>query len=129
MPYKSLWGNLAGTVGLLTNMSWILFFIIVALKMRRRSQLFRALYVLLISSGLVSIIGILQFIDPHVLPWFNFQGRAFSTDGNPLSLSAFIAMILPITLAMQCTNPDCGPKNFLCGHGGWRRQVIHGIGF
>jgi tetratricopeptide (TPR) repeat protein/O-antigen ligase len=100
MPYKSLWGNLAGTVGLLTNISWILFFIIVALKMRRRSQLFRALYVLLISSGLVSLLGILQFIDPHILPWFHFQGRAFSTDGNPLSLSAFIAMILPITLAM-----------------------------
>jgi hypothetical protein len=48
MPYKSIWGNLAGTVGLLTNLSWILFFIVVSLKMRKRSQLFRALYVLLL---------------------------------------------------------------------------------
>ena len=100
MPYKSIWGNLAGTVGMLTNISWIAFFLIVALKVKNRSQLFRALYVLLISSGLVSLVGILQYIDPHVLPWFKFTGRVFSTDGNPLSLSAYIAMILPITLAM-----------------------------
>ena len=100
MPYKSIWGNLAGTVGLLTNISWIVFFIIIALKVKRRTQLFRALYVLLISSGVVSLMGILQYIDPHVLPWFKFTERVFSTDGNPLSLSAYIAMVLPVTLAM-----------------------------
>jgi tetratricopeptide (TPR) repeat protein len=100
MPYKSLWGNLAGTVGLLTNVSWILFFIIVALKVRSRSQLVRVLYVLLISSGLVALLGVLQYIDPHVLPWFRFETRVFSTDGNPLSLSAYLAMVLPVTLAM-----------------------------
>jgi tetratricopeptide (TPR) repeat protein len=100
MPYKSIWGNLSGTVGVLTNISWIIFFIIIAFKITSRTQLFRALYVLLVSSGLVSLVGILQYIDPHVLPWFTFEGRVFSTDGNPLSLSAYIAMILPITLAM-----------------------------
>ncbi len=100
MPYKSIWGNLAGTVGLLPNISWIVFFLIIASMVKSRTQVFRALYVLLISSGLVSLVGILQFIDPHILPWFKFTERVFSTDGNPLSLSAYIAMILPITLAM-----------------------------
>jgi tetratricopeptide (TPR) repeat protein len=100
MPYKSIWGNLAGTVGMLTNISWIAFFLIVALKVKNRTQIFRAIYVLLVSSGLVSLVGILQYIYPDVLPWFKFAGRVFSTDGNPLSLSAYIAMVLPITLAM-----------------------------
>ncbi|RPJ64299.1 MAG: hypothetical protein EHM12_00025 [Dehalococcoidia bacterium] len=100
MPYKSIWGNLAGTLGLLPNLSWVIFFIILTLKIGSREQIFRVLYTLVISAGLVSFIGILQYIDPHVLPWFRFEERVYSTDGNPLSLSAFLAMILPVTLAL-----------------------------
>jgi len=102
MPHKSLLGNIAGTMGLMPALAWIVFFLIICWKIKRWEQIKRAIYVLLLSSGLVSLIGILQFIYPDLLPWFPLhgQGRVFSTDGNPLSLSGFLAMTMPITLAM-----------------------------
>ena len=97
MPYKSLWGNLAGSVGLLPNISWIIFFLILSQKIRSRQQVYRALYALVISSAIVCLIGIVQFF---LAPWGLLGGRVVSIDGNPLSLSGFIAMILPVTLAL-----------------------------
>ena len=110
LPYKSIWGNLAGTLGLLTNIAWIMYFLVISLKLKNRGQIYRIFYTLLISSGLVALVGILQYIDPHVLPWFKFSGRVFSTDGNPLSLSAFLAMTVPLTLAMTI-NTWYGPSS------------------
>ncbi len=104
MPGKSLWGNLIGSVGFLPNLAWIIFFLIVAQRVKDRSQVFRALYTLLISSGIVALVGILQFINHDILPWREYYGRVFSTDGNPLSLSAFLAMAMPITLALGILN-------------------------
>jgi tetratricopeptide (TPR) repeat protein len=100
IPHKSIMGNLAGTMGLLPALSWILFFLIVSGEIRSRKQVFRAIYTLLISTGIVCVIGIIQFMYPHILPWFSFEGRVFSTDGNPLSLSGLLAITMPVTLAM-----------------------------
>jgi len=100
IPHKSLMGNLAGALGLVPELSWITFFIIVAGEIRNRAQVFRAIYALLISTGIVSVIGIIQFFYPAVLPWFSYEGRVFSTDGNPLSLSGLLAITMPLTLAM-----------------------------
>jgi tetratricopeptide (TPR) repeat protein/O-antigen ligase len=97
MPYKSLWGNLAGSVGLLPNISWIIFFLILSQKIRSRKQVYRALYALVLSSGILSLIGILQFF---YAPWDMRGGRVLSIEGNPLSLSGFIAMVLPVTLLL-----------------------------
>lgn len=104
MPFKSIWGNLGGTVGLPPNLAWVVFFLVMANDIRSREQVFRALYVLLISSGAVALVGIIQYFVPGILPWFRFQGRVFSTDGNPLFLSAFLSMTLPVTLAMIILN-------------------------
>jgi len=43
---------------------------------------------------------IIQIVFPALVPWGTINGRALSTIGNPLHLSAFIAMIMPLTLAM-----------------------------
>ncbi|MCX6007342.1 MAG: tetratricopeptide repeat protein [Chloroflexi bacterium] len=104
MPGKSLWGNLAASTGFIPNLAWIIFFLIVSQRVKDRSQVFRALYTLLISSGVVSLVGILQFIRPDILPGFQYYGRVFSTDGSPLSLSGFLAMTLPVTLALIILN-------------------------
>ena len=104
MPDKSLWGNLSESVGFLPNLAWIIFFLIISQRVKDRSQVLRALYTLLISSGVVSLVGILQFISPDILPGYQVNGRVVSTDGNPLSLSGFLAMILPVTLALIILN-------------------------
>ncbi len=100
MPEASFWGNLACKNGLISIIAWTVFFLIIAEKMRKRSQLYRALGTLVLSSATVSLIGILQFIDPRFLGWFTFSGRISSTDGNPLSLSGFTAMVIPVNLAL-----------------------------
>ena len=104
MPAKSLWGNLSESVGFLPNLAWIIFFLVIAQKVKDRSQVSRALYTLLISSGIVSFLGILQFINPDIFIGPQLNGRVYSTDGNPLSLSGFLAMALPITLALIIMN-------------------------
>ncbi|MDD5495175.1 MAG: O-antigen ligase family protein, partial [Dehalococcoidia bacterium] len=100
MPQQSFWGSMARKNGLITEIYWIVFFLIIACKMRSAAQIHRALYTLIISAGIVSVIGLFQFIEPGIFRGYLYTGRPFSTDGNPLSLSAFLAMVIPITLAM-----------------------------
>ncbi|MBN2463345.1 MAG: O-antigen ligase family protein [Dehalococcoidia bacterium] len=100
-PAISFWGSYFRKAGLLTLVCWILFFLILAQQLRTRTQMFRAIYVLLLSSGIVSIVGILQYFFPNILPNLERTGRIFSTPGNALSLSDFLAMVIPFTLALM----------------------------
>ncbi|MCJ7653767.1 MAG: hypothetical protein MUO97_00435, partial [Dehalococcoidia bacterium] len=102
-PAISFWGSYFRKAGLLTLICWILFFLIVAQQIRNRTQLLRAVYTLLLSSGIVSILGILQYLFPDVMLRVIhsiYTGRVFSTVGNPLFLSSFLAMVIPFTLAL-----------------------------
>ena len=100
-PSISFWGSWGRGAGLLTLLCWILFFLIIAQQMRHRAQLFRAIYTLLLSSGVVAILGILQYYFPDMM--YNFfhasSNRIFSTTGDALSLSAFLAMVIPLNMA------------------------------
>jgi O-antigen ligase/tetratricopeptide (TPR) repeat protein len=112
-PAISFWGSYFRKEGLLTMLCWILFFLIVAQQIRNRAQIFRAIYTLLLSSGIVSVLGILQYFIPDAM--FNvfhiaYPGRAFSTAGNPLFLSSFLAMVIPINLALIINSWNKGNK-------------------
>jgi O-antigen ligase/tetratricopeptide (TPR) repeat protein len=100
-PAISFWGSYFRKAGLLTLICWILFFLILAQQIRSRTQMFRAIYVLLLSSGIVSVLGILQHFFPSILPNLELTGRIFSASGNALSLSAFLAMVIPFNLALM----------------------------
>lgn len=103
MPYRSMWGSLHWQSGLSSLLCQVIFFMVIAQSVKTRAQVYRIIYTLLISSGLVCIIGIVQYISPALVPLGLMNGRVISTDGNPLSLSAFIAMAMPLTLAMTVT--------------------------
>ncbi len=100
MPYRSLWGSLAWQYGLSSILCQVIFFLIIAESVKTRAQVDRILYTLMVSSGLVCVIGIAQIVAPGLVPWGTINGRALSTIGNPLHLSAFIAMVMPLTLSM-----------------------------
>lgn len=100
-PAISFWGSYFRKAGLLTLISWIIFFFIIGQRIRNRAQIFRALYALLLSSGIVSLIGILQYFFPGILPGLGSTSRIFSTVGNALSLSAFLSMTIPFNLALM----------------------------
>ena len=113
MPEASFWGSLARKNGLSTLIAWVVLFFIVAQGVRNKSQLYRALTVLIVSAGIVSLFGILELADPRLLAWLSRNGRVSATDGNPLSLSCFIAMVLPANLALITIvwyGPDGGIK-------------------
>ena len=101
-PAISFWGSWDRKAGLLTLVCWITFFLIVSQQLHHRTQLFRAIYALLLSSGIVSVLGILQYYFPDVLYrlfHYTHSGRVLSTIGNPLFLSGFLAMVIPLNLA------------------------------
>ncbi len=100
MPEASLWGSLARKNGLVSIMAWILFFLVLTFSIKKRSQLYRVLITLVFSAALVSLFGILELADPWLLSWLSKNGRISSTDGNPLSLSCFISINIPVTLAL-----------------------------
>jgi len=100
-PAISFWGSYFRKAGSLTLVCWILFFLILAQQLRNRTQLLRAIYTLLLSSGVVSILGILQHFFPGILPNLECTGRIFSTPGNSISLSAFLATVIPFNLALS----------------------------
>jgi tetratricopeptide (TPR) repeat protein/O-antigen ligase len=104
-PTISFWGSWYRKAGLLNIFCWILFFLILAQQMQNRRQLLRAVYTLLFSSGIVSIIGILQYFLPNVMSnifpsQIQMGYRVTSTIGNPLFLSSFMAMVIPFNLAL-----------------------------
>jgi len=102
-PAVSFWGSWGRKSGLLTLICWIVFFLIVAGRLRHRAQLFRAIYALLLSSSIVSVLGIVQYFFPDTMyRLFHcaHSGRVFSTSGNALSLSGFLAMVIPLNMAL-----------------------------
>lgn len=102
-PAASFWGTWERKAGLLTLMCWIAFFFILTYHLRTRAQLFRALYALLLSSGIVSLVGIFQYFFPdaaYAVFHCTHGGRVFATVGNPLFLSGFLAAVIPINLAV-----------------------------
>ena len=124
-PAVSLRGTYEWQSGLITLLYWILFFLIIAQQIRRRSQLLRAVYTLLLSSAVVSIIGIAQHYLPgmnSLLHWPSAPARVFSTIGNPLSLSSFLAMAVPFTIAVLVY--FCPGKK---GEGKWRDLRIPAV--
>ncbi len=102
-PAISFWGSYFRKEGLLTILCWILFFLLMTMYMRSRQQVLRAVYTLLISSGIVSVFGVVQHYFPAVSDALHFvySSRVFSTTGNALSLSTFLTMVLPLNLALM----------------------------
>ncbi len=103
-PNTSLWGNLADKNGFLSIAAWVIFFVILAQNITSNGQVIRIIYTLIGSASCLALLGILQHFIPGILPWFNYTGRVFSTAGNPLTLSAFISMCIPLTMAMVVIN-------------------------
>ncbi len=101
-PALSIVGSVNRRQGLLTILSWIAVFLVIATQLRTYSQLRRLILTVLASSGLVSIIGIVEHYVPAFSSWFlstTYTPRVASTTGNQLSLSAYLAMAIPFTLA------------------------------
>jgi hypothetical protein len=104
-PSISFWGSLERNQGWFTLISWIIFFFILCNYLQSPSQVVRIGVALVISSGLVSVAGIMQYYLPATNMLFfhvplDPSHRIISTTGNALSLSSFLAMSIPFNLGL-----------------------------
>jgi tetratricopeptide (TPR) repeat protein/O-antigen ligase len=101
-PQISFWGAHIRMQGTYTNISYMLIFLLILLTLRSSAQVDRLVTVVLMTSIPVSLYGIFQYIGLDPLSW-NLEGRPIeitritSTAGNPIFLSAYLIMLLPIS--------------------------------
>ncbi len=101
-PWISIYGSINRRQGMLTILSWVAVFLVMSSHLRSRAQVKRLVFVVLISSGAVAVIGIVEHYLPSFSRWFfstSYHPRVDSTTGNALSLSGYLGMAMPLTLA------------------------------
>lgn len=99
VPRVSFWGAYGRPQGTYTTLSYITIFFLVRDSLRTRRQLERLIFVLLLTSFPISLYGIMQHYNLDPLPWVTGRVTLLrSTMGNPIFLSAYLIMVVPLTL-------------------------------
>ena len=99
-PRVSFWGSYQRLQGAFSTLSYIVVFFMVLLNLRRPEQLHRLLFAVVLTSLPIAFYGILQHYGLDPLPWGgNVVARVASNMGNAIFISAYLIMVLPLTLA------------------------------
>lgn len=99
-PGISFWGSYQRLQGTYTYLSYLILFFILAFNLRTREQINRLVTVALVACVPISLYGIIQHYSLDPLPWGgDVTTRVASTMGNPIFISAFIIMVIPLALA------------------------------
>ena len=96
-PRLSWLGSFERFSGAWTQLSFLVFFGLVAANLRGRAQWRRAAYVITLTSSVVALYAVLQAIglDPR---WSSSDGaRVYSTLGNPIFLAGYLVMAVFVT--------------------------------
>ncbi len=98
-PKLSFWGGANRLQGTYTSLSIFSLFFIIVMTLRSQEQIDRIVTILLAGSLPVALYGIAQFCGLDPIAWSSdFQGRITSTAGNPIFLSGYLIMIVPLTI-------------------------------
>ncbi|MDQ7029260.1 MAG: O-antigen ligase family protein [Ardenticatenia bacterium] len=99
-PEVSLWGAYIRRQGTLTNLSYMLIFILIVFNLRSREQVNRLVTVILLASLPAALYGVVQRFGLDPLPWGgDVQQRVSSVAGNPIFIAAYLIMVVPLTLS------------------------------
>jgi len=98
-PRVSFWGAYIRAQGLYTWLSYMVVFLAIVLLVRRRDQLERVVTVVVLASVAPSVYGVLQHFALDPIPWAMSVKRVHSTLGNPIFISAYLIMVVPLTMA------------------------------
>jgi hypothetical protein len=103
-PTTSVLGSYERSQGLLTTLSYIVMFLLAAGTMGWPAQAERVVRVAVFTSLPVALYGVIQGygLDPLRWPVSDAVGlyAVTSTTGNPLSLGAYLVMVIPLTLGL-----------------------------
>lgn len=100
-PEVSFWGEHHKQFGFLSLLSYILFFGVIFLTTTGRKRLHTIIVAIGLSSFLVSVYGVLQYLAFDPWQWREapfLTGRVFSTLGQPNFLGHFLVMVIPLTV-------------------------------
>ncbi len=111
-PHLSIWGSYERTQGIYTWLSYVTIFVGILLVVRSRAQVERIVTATLLASLPPAAYAIVQHFGYDPIRWgINVTERAHGTTGNPIFLSAFLIMVVPLTLVrlLEQLTPRHGP--------------------
>lgn len=98
-PRISWWGSYQRLQGTYTTFSYIVIFFLVLGHLRRRQQLERLIYAIILTSLPISIYGIVQHYGLDPLPWAgDVTTRVASNMGNSIFVAAYLIMAFFLTV-------------------------------
>ena len=98
-PRISWWGSYQRLQGTYTTLSYIIIFFLILGHLRRREQLERLIYVIILTSVPISIYGIVQHYGLDPLPWGgDVKTRVASNMGNSIFVAAYLIMAFFLTV-------------------------------
>jgi len=97
--WSSLLGSYQRAQGLLTVLSYVVIFLLLAGNLRSRAQVERLFLAVALGSLPVSIYAIAQALHVDPLPWGAPAGTIASTLGHASFLAAYLTVVLPLCVA------------------------------
>jgi tetratricopeptide (TPR) repeat protein len=98
-PRISWWGSYQRLQGTYTTLSYIVIFFLVLGHLRRREQLERLTFVIILTSLPISVYGIVQHAGMDPLPWGgDVETRVASNMGNSIFVAAYLILALFLTV-------------------------------
>jgi tetratricopeptide (TPR) repeat protein len=99
-PAASFWGAPIRFDGVLTLAAYLVVFVTVAARLRRRESLERLLDVMVVTSVPVCLYSLVQKAGLDPIDWVGSHSeRVFSMLGNPSFAGAYLVLLMPLTLA------------------------------
>lgn len=102
--YGSFWGfPLDVSSGFLTLIGFALLYFLIANIFLKKEEIFWLIFILISSGFLAAVFGFLQLFGKFLLPWDFTKVNSFNTIGTLNSLGIFLAILLPLTIALMFT--------------------------
>ncbi|MDI6733109.1 MAG: O-antigen ligase family protein, partial [Planctomycetota bacterium] len=100
-PHNSRWGGYDRMQGLYTNASFWVVFLITALNIKTREQIDRLISAIIFTSAPIVAYCFIQRFKLDPVPWQQMDPstRVSATMGNPIFLSAYLIIAIPLTIS------------------------------
>jgi len=113
-PYNSLMGFATHLSGSLINiLSFVALYILILNNFKGSKEIFKLVFIFLISSAVVAIFGLFQIWGKFILPWDFSKLTSFNTIGTINTLGIFSAVVLILVLTSFSMVKKIGIKIFL----------------
>jgi hypothetical protein len=101
VPHNSIWGGYDRMQGLYTNASFWIIFMLAAVNIKTREQVQRLISTVIFTSIPIVAYCFIQRLRLDPVPWQQMDPsiRVSATMGNPIFLSAYLIITIPLTIA------------------------------